>query len=343
MRLRFAVPLSLIASLALLSGCGSSGSVSGSAGGVDSRIQLERAAIAGVLAQTPEVIDDLEFESTLFTDTDLTAGEALSSRHSLRWWRTFSHVERTVEYAFADTDSTGQPQNAIVTIHKHFSGTFHVQNGNGPRKPGRDHDAVLASTNGDDDDQGEDGDDDGHHPGGPSDSTKKYFEKALEDNWTRRVSLHKVYRQDDTVGHWKVVATSGVTVNSEGHTIEIQSLRIVSSTLDTTLTAPLDLWKLRRLLVFSPRENVELTATTNGDSSDVVSLLSRGPRSIFRNEGGGVFTARWRTSNHTGVGHIGVNALTHETLFDAQGPYDSAAWILPYVVRGNECGDYLPR
>jgi hypothetical protein len=337
MKPRIAVPLLLLASLALLSGCGSGGggNIAGS-GQPDTRTELQRAEVARVLAQTPEVIEDLEFESPSFTDTDLSAGAALTSRHSLRWWRTIKKVNRFVEYAFADSDTTGQPQSAIVTITKDLTGTFHVQNGNGPRRPG---DGMLASLRGDDDDDEEDGEDESCD----STKTKKYFEKALEDHWVRRIALRRVYAEDDTVGRWKVVATSAVEVTSEGHTIDIESVHIASANLDTTLTAPLDLWRLRRLLVFAPREVVEITVTTNGDSSDVVSTLCRGPRGIFKSVGGGVFTARWKAPNHSDIGHFGVNALTRETLFDPKGPYDSAAWILPYVVRGYSCGDYLPR
>jgi len=147
----------------------------------------------------------------------------------------------------------------------------------------------------------------------------------------------------DTARCWKVVATSAVEVSSTDRTIEIQSVRVQSANLDTTLATPLDLWRLRRLLVFTPHEKVTLTVTTNGDSGDAVSFLRRDRRGLFKPEGNGVYTLRWKAPNGTGVGHLGINALTEATLFDPEGPYDSHAWILPFVVRGHECGYYLPR
>jgi hypothetical protein len=316
-----------------VAGCGSSGGggqVSGLSGS-DSKAALERAAVAQVLSQATEVVEDLEFESAEVTDTDLSAGAALNSRHSLRWWRSIDHVERSFEYAFADTDTTtGQPSTATVTIHKLLNGTFHVQNGNGPRK----HDAMHGHPDGDDD-RGDD-----------TTGTKKYFEKPLIDHWVRKVALRRLAPDTlhgDTLGRWKVVATTGVAVGSEGHSVGVTSLRIESAALDTTITDPLSMWRLRRLLVFTPGEIVRLTVVTTGADSGVVSMLVRNNRSIFKDEGNGTFTAKWRAPSHDRVGHLGVNVLSHDTLFDPAGPYDSEAWILPYVVRGHECGDYLPR
>ena len=330
---RFLTSLAVAGLLALtVAGCGSSGGGSQVSGlsGSDSKAALERAAVAQVLAQATEVVEDLEFESADITDTDLSAGAALSSRHSLRWWRTIATVERSFEYAFADTDTTGKPTTATVTIHKQLNGTFHVQNGNGPRKPGWTHGHPDGDDKGDDDTTG----------------TKKYFEKPLVDHWIRKVALRRLAPDTlhgDTLGRWKVVATSGVAVGSEGHSVGITSLRIESARLDTTITDPLSMWRLRRLLVFTSGEFVRLTVTTSGADSGVVSMLVRNNRSIFKDEGDGTFTAKWRAPSHESVGHLGVNVLSHGTLFDPAGPYDSEAWILPYVVRGHECGDYLPR
>ena len=40
-----------------------------------------------------------------------------------------------------------------------------------------------------------------------------------------------------------------------------------------------------------------------------------------------------------GVHHLGVNALSRGAIFDDRAPYDSQAWILPYVVRPTELAD----
>jgi len=42
--------------------------------------------------------------------------------HPLRYWRTIRSVDRSFEFAFADTDSTGHPTTAVVTIRKRLLG-----------------------------------------------------------------------------------------------------------------------------------------------------------------------------------------------------------------------------
>ena len=42
-----------------------------------------------------------------------------------------------------------------------------------------------------------------------------------------------------------------------------------------------------------------------------------------------------------GICQLGFNALTHGTLDDDMAPYDSQAWMMPFVVTGHEMGDYL--
>jgi hypothetical protein len=39
--------------------------------------------------------------------------------------------------------------------------------------------------------------------------------------------------------------------------------------------------------------------------------------------------------------HIGVNVLSRGTLFDDQLPYDSQAWILPFMVKPNQMAEEL--
>ena len=42
-------------------------------------------------------------------------------------------------------------------------------------------------------------------------------------------------------------------------------------------------------------------------------------------------TGVFRAAFLAGVQHAGVNALSHSTLYDERAPYDSQAWLLPYV------------
>ena len=67
---------------------------------------------------------------------------------------------------------------------------------------------------------------------------------------------------------------------------------------------------------------VTLTATTEA-TDDVVVLLWRGLRFRFANNGDHTYTGRWKAPLMRGVGHVGVNALSHGTLFDDLARYDS--------------------
>lgn len=346
MKHRFALTLTLLLAIAALAGCGkksSSVTSPGGSSGTSSGTAMERAEAAAVVAQVPEIVEDGVFETD--TQMNLSANEyagALSAIRPLLWWRKIRHVERSFEFAFSDTDSTGRPTLAIVTVHKHLTGTFNI----------------LTATP--------------HTDSTTSDSTRdslRVVKKTLDDEWVRKLMLKRIpprfhdedgdgddddQGEDDatlTASHhgdrgdslrWKLVATTGVEVTSKDATTEIQSVRIETGTKDTTVTDPLVLWHLRRFVALSSMDTVKITVTT-GRNDDVVVLFSRWGRTKFHNNGDNTYTRTWRAPFFAGVGHLGVNAFSHGTLYDDESPYDSNAWILPYVIRGFQCGDYLPK
>jgi hypothetical protein len=325
MKARFGPALALVLALGLLAGCGTSGeSLTSPAGsGSGTTPAQEEAAVSAVLAVTPELVDDGEFESADEVTMDAGGPGSLSPMRPLRWWRVINDVERRFEFAFADTDTTGRPTKAVVTIHKRLRGTFNVlaklpppQDGSGETLSGGDPSP------------------------GPRDSLD-LVRKRLEDHWVRRVLLHRVRLTPGGQAVWRVVASSGVDVTSRDATTRILSVRVQTASRDTTLEDPLAFWWLRRTLRVSDREPVTLTVDT-GRADDVVVLLCRGGRFPFKNNGDGTYTGEWRAPLLPGVRHVGINALSHGTLFDDQAPYDSKAWILPYVVVGTELAEYMP-
>jgi hypothetical protein len=140
---------------------------------------------------------------------------------------------------------------------------------------------------------------------------------------------------------WKIVAASAVRITSKDATAHIASVRVQSGALDTTLTAPLELFRLRGLLQFAPDTPVTITVTTT-HNNDVVLLYAANSRLRFKNNGDGTYVGTWSTPNLVGLRHVGINALTHGTLYDDTAPYDSQAWMVPFVVVGQQLGDYLP-
>jgi hypothetical protein len=335
--LRFGIPLLL--AIVVIAGCGKKngevGSLStqpgGSSGGNSSA--MEQAAISNTMSDEPTLIEDGLAEEELQASLGLNAEASAevgaeinaSPIRPVQFWRRINRVERRFEFAFSDTDSTGHPTTALVTIHKHLLGTFNIL-------------AALPTPTAI-----------GDLPPPPRDTSLVLIHKPLDDHWVRRVLFKRLPPppgeiEVDREGHrrWRIAATSGVKVTSKDATTEIVSLRIESGPLDTTVTHPLELFRLRRILKFPSGVEIRLTATTHRND-DVVVMGLRGMRLRFHNNGDNTYTAVFRASWMDGVHHLGVNALAHGTLFDAEAAYDSQAWILPYIVVPTELAEFLPR
>lgn len=131
---------------------------------------------------------------------------------------------------------------------------------------------------------------------------------------------------------WRLVATSGVEISSDGGTRAIQSVRLQSGDVDVTVTDPLALVRRPDLTRIPPGAPVHVTAVT-GDPTDVVVLYARWGRMRMRpGANPGEFEGRFLAPADGGLRHIAVNALSHGTLFEDNGPYDSKAWGIPFVV-----------
>jgi hypothetical protein len=111
----------------------------------------------------------------------------------------------------------------------------------------------------------------------------------------------------------------------------VDSLRIQSTGLDTTITDPLELHRLRRIFFVPEGTEVTLTAYT-ASSTDVVLFYDHDQRRRFTNNNNGTYTFTFTPGRFIGLRNFGVDALSHGTLFDDTAPYDSNAWIFPYVV-----------
>lgn len=276
---------------------------------------MNQAEVTATLAAEPDLVEDGIAEDPMQTTIDGGApAGATVAIHPLTFWRHIDRVTRTFDFAFADTDSTGQPTTAHVTVRKQLVGTFNILTG--PVEP--------TST----------------PP--PSDSLK-VVHKPLEDHWVRNLLLKRVPGDagDDRSTRWRVTATSGVQVTSKGATTNITSVRVQSGGLDTTITDALALFRLRRVLRFAGGSDVTITLTT-GRNDDVALLYLRDRRFRLTNNGDGTYSGTFRVGLITGVRHFAVNALSHGTLFDDTAAYDSQAWILPYVVAPTQLADFLP-
>jgi len=310
------LPLVLIAALA---GCSKTTPISPAGSSSSGSAQMNQAAVTATLGSEPDLVEDGIAEDPMQTTIDDgSVPGATAAIRPLTFWRRIDSVNRTFEFAFADTDSTGQPTTATVTVHKKLTGTFNILAGP-PGEPFPPRDSIHV------------------------------VHKALEDHWVRRILLKRVDRPassdpdeaSDPRVRWRIAATSGVQVTSAPATENIVSLRIQSGALDTTITDPLAFFRLRRVLRFATRDSVHLTMTTN-HADDVALLYLRDLRFRLKNNGDDTYSGTFRTGWLAGVRHFGVNALSHGTLFDDTAPYDSQAWILPYLVEPSALADYMP-
>lgn len=319
-----ALGLALVAGLA--AGCGKSGPsqpMSQSATPTPQDIAMVNRVVAG----SPAFINDDVYEGTAATQLEPANG-ALAAIRPLFWWRSINSVSRTFETEYTDPDSTGRPTMATVTVHKLLTGTFNIVAGDSASHP----DSILR--------------------------------KPLEDSWVRKLLLKRVRDivvGDTVISRWKLVGTSGVEVTSTNAVTTIQSVRIQAGTLagsvlDTTITDPLQLHRLRRVFHLPTGTQVIVTVTT-GSADDVVLLYRWHRRVRFINNGDGTHTAGWITGDEwdrdrdllfaattdgdgrdgSWVRHFGVNAISHGTLYDDASPYDSNAWIFAFGFDGARC------
>jgi hypothetical protein len=276
----------------------------------------DQAAIVGTLGATSQFTDDGLFDSD--TQTNLAAslrgasGAASAPTASidpLYLWRWIIRRSPTFEFAFADTDTTGLPATAIVTLRRHFTGTFNIV----PRDAANPE---LPDTHG-------------------------VVRKPLDDLWVRRFVMKRIVAGPDDRAVWKLAAASPVEVTSKDATTEITSVRVQTGAQDTTLTDPTAFIYLRTVLRFAAEDSVTVTVTTPR-TDDVMLLYHHDRRELLANNGDGTYTGKFRAGVFEGWRHFAVNALSHGTLFDDAALYDSRAWIFPYVIVGGPEVDYLP-
>ena len=277
-----------------LAGCGRTSSLQAPAGGPPAG--TDDAQIAAALEASPEYVNEEVWQD----GTPMAFEDAIgfAAIRPLRFWREIRRVETSLDIRYLNPDPNGRPLLAIVTIHRNLRGSFNIVAG-----------SVEAG-----------------------DTTRALVRKPLDDLWTRRIALVRMpLREDTALTRWRLAGTSGVDVRTRGGDTRVTSLRIQSGALDTTITEPLELHRLRHVLKLEPDAEVRLTARTS-DPTDVVLFHGFDVRRRFVNNADGSHSFRFPTGHFFGLRHFGVDALSHGTLFDDAEPYDSNAWILAYAV-----------
>jgi hypothetical protein len=285
--------LGLLAVCALaLTGCGKTSSLQSPTGGGTSNAS-DDAAVANALQSSPEFVNESVWQDESEATVDVRA-ETFSAITPLRFARQITNVETDIHIEYGNPDPNGRPLLANATIQRHLQGEFHIL--------AAAEDTVRVS-------------------------------KPIDDDWTRKIVLvRQPLRGDLGLGPWRLAGTSGVDVRTRGGSTRVRSLRVqAGANFDTTITDPLELHRLRRIIHFAPGTEVRLTATTRA-SDDVVLFHGYGVRRMFANNGDGTFSFTFPAGEFPGLRHFGVDALSHGTLFDDTLAYDANAWLLAYAV-----------
>ncbi len=325
MRARIHPSLLLLLAAAALSGCSSKNPTSSPGPSGMTGSSSMQTQIVTEMTQMPGVIEDGISNSQL--DLSSGTGGALAAITPFGYWRTFDRATPTFSFAYSDTDSTGLPTRAVVTITTHLTGLLHIRAGAAPpdttpSSPGLGIGVGLGSEH---------------------DSTLHIVTKPLGEMRLRIVDLrrarlpHDMDRESDddhdsTRVRWRLAGFSGVKVTSDSNTTQIESVRIQEGSLDTTITDPLTFVRLRRLIPFHGGAPVMLTVTTS-HSNDVVSLDYNDRRIMLKSNGDGTYSGQFRCRGWMrGLWHFGVDAVAHATLYDDATGYDSQRWVFPYVI-----------
>lgn len=169
------------------------------------------------------------------------------------------------------------------------------------------------------------------------------YEKPMHHQGTRYATFARVddvappdEREGDNArrryrrGRWILTGISGLVVESEVLTMNIDSIRIQSAGVDTTITDPSLLMDVPEdIMHFEAGE--EVTVTVSGPPEDSILFLhTRGHKSPFQYDGE-AFTGSW-TVGRRGVHCAGVQALAHDSIFDSEYPDDCLVWAMPYAV-----------
>jgi hypothetical protein len=289
-------PLATLLVLAVLAGCGKgTDATEPTPPAVSSEVVL---ATAGITASPALLGDDL-FDVTGSTGASARAAQPMSAIDPFSFYRWVRTSSRDFTFAFSDTDNVGRPRAADVSVRRDLYGMLHII-----QRP-------VGDT--------------------PPD-THAVVHKVMHDVWTRHLHLvRELVPGGGGSWRWRIEQASGVSIASAPGTRGITSVHLVGTGLDVTVTDPAQLMALAQLPHAAVDDSVTVTVTT-GAPDDVVALYWHDHRARMHANGDNTYTLRFSTGVGLGLRGLGVNALTHGTLYDDTLGYDSLGWIVPLWV-----------
>jgi hypothetical protein len=253
-----------------------------------------------VVMAADESNTELTSTDVLFMNEEAGGDAALAPINTCRWFREPSDIDRRIQIVI--NEPSGEAATAKVTASASILGTLHLF----PCEGGLD--GVV--------------------------------DKRFDDAGSLQMLFQRVrpIREDLRHRGWQLVAVSGIELASEGTTRDIASVRVVSGDVDRRFTDMAELVRVGDLLRLQPNTEVQLFVET-GDATDAVYLhLHRARRTALSNDGNGLFSGRFTTSERPGPHHFAVDVLSNGTIFDDAALYDNVAWGMLYLIEGANDG-----
>jgi len=270
-------------------------------------------AFGTMMDQEPALAEGSTYESpgqsdfgTTGTGTDAGAFSTADAIRPVFYYRVIRERSRTLDI---HVEEDSNKVRATVNVLEHFAGSFNI--------------LVADSTD--------------------TGVVRRIIKKPLQDNGRFRAVFVRFKRPDpgdddaplapmpslDDWRRWRLVAISSHEIHSPENTAQILSVRLQTDAgLDTTLDDPAKLFRFPRVLIkVGANEKVTITVKTADPGNAVFLLAGWGHMRLMSTPDG--FTGSFRAPYELRPFRIGVNALTHGTLFDDQAPYDSDFWGIP--------------
>jgi hypothetical protein len=268
-----------------------------------------------MMDQEPALSEGGTYETPGQSDFSTAGGsvstDAFSTTAAIRpvyFFRVIRTRSRTLDI-HVETDSDSVKVRATVDVMEHFAGTFNL--------------VTADSTD--------------------SGVVRRVIKKPLQDDGHFRAVFVRFQRPEPgdedepttstpTMGDWedwRLAAISSHEIHSPDNTAKILSVRLqTASGVDTTLDDPSGLFRFPRGLIrIGANEKVTITVKTADPTNAVFVLAGWGHMRLTPSADG--FTGSFHAPYEMRLFRIGVNALSHGTLFDDQAAYDSDFWGIP--------------
>jgi hypothetical protein len=165
------------------------------------------------------------------------------------------------------------------------------------------------------------------------------LEKPLSDTSARYAVFLRTGERTGNRRGWVLDSLSWIEVESESMSVDLDSVRVSCSVLDTVITDPLELWQREEIPLMEPGDEVEITLHVD-DFHSTMAFLHHGRnfpgRRRYRFEpdsSGQVLRGTWIVPEAPGVYHAAFDLIHEDSFFTEDHPYDSNTWLLCYRVQ----------